>query len=425
MKPKKLWTVLAIAILGLLGLGVWDHSKTESSKNASTEKKVIEFKPEEITSVDIKNPPNADVPVLASVKKVDGSWSLVAPETGPADTAVVDTMIKLLADFTYTKVAGNGEETFAAYGVSEDLARKVSLTKANGEVIHFWFGGKSPVGYSVYVRQSLKPNEVLVANQHLLSATAKTVVDLRSKTIFSMEAANVSSMEFNSLKLSRTSNGWSIKSAAGDYVADASSVDSWLADFLALKATGFTSPSPTDKSLPKLIVSNSKGEILFSGAGGDAAGKLRVIHTQKGLGYDIDGSSKDVLLKSLADFRVKKILDLPVSELSGFKVNGHSFTKAGEKWEEGASGSVKPTGLDAAAFVMDLDFARATAFEKYDKKSSKKPEWTIDLETSKGEKRKFLVFESKSAENVNVGTESQADLMVVPRKVFEKLASAK
>ncbi|MEI8025380.1 MAG: DUF4340 domain-containing protein [Pseudomonadota bacterium] len=425
MRPKKLWIILVITILALLAIGVWDHYKTESSKESSAEKKVVEFKPEDITGIEIKNPVTTDVPAFVSLKKNEGSWALVSPENGAADAAVVDTMIKLLADFTYTKVAGVGEEAFAGYGVSEDAARKVSLTKANGEVIHFWFGGKSPVGYSVYVRQSLKPNEVLVANQHLLSATSKTIVDLRSKTILSMDPANVSSIEFNAMKLSRTSSGWTIKNSTGDFTADASAVDSWLADLLAIKAAGFTNPSPTDKGLPKLIFANSKGEVLFSGAGGEVAGKLRIIHTEKGLGYDIDSASKQVLEKPLADFRAKKVLDLPIAELNAFKVNGHSFKKTGEKWEEGANGSVKPTGVDAAAFVMDLDFARATGFEKNDKKSSKKPEWTIDLETSKGEKRKLFVFESKSTENVNVGTEVQPDLMVVPRKVFEKLASAK
>ena len=425
MRPKKLWIILVVTILALLAVGVWDHSKTQSSKESSVEKKVIEFKPEDITGVEIKNQSIADVPALVSLKKNEGSWALVSPETGAADAAVVDTMIKLLADFTYTKVAGVGEETFAGYGVSEDAARKVSLTKANGEVIHFWFGGKSPVGYSVYVRQSLKPNEVLVANQHLLSATSKTIVDLRSKTIFSMDTASVSSIEFNSMKLNRNSSGWKIKNSTGEFNADSSAVDSWLTDLLALKASGFTSPTAADKGLPKLVFANSKGEVLFNGAGGDIAGKLRVTHTEKSLGFDIDSASKQVLEKPLADFRAKKVLDLPITELSAFKVNGHSFTKAGEKWEEGTNGSVKPSGVDAAAFVMDLDFARATGFEKTDKKSIKKPEWTIDLETSKGEKRKLFVFESKSTENVNVGTEVQPDLMVVPRKVFEKLASAK
>ena len=425
MRPKKLWIILLVAILALLAVGVWDHSKTESGKESAAEKKVLEFKSEDVTGVEIKNPDGSDVPAFVSLKKNEGSWSLISPENGAADAAVVDTMIKLLADFTYTKVAGEGEETFAGYGVTEESARKVSLTKANGEVIHFWFGGKSPVGYSVYVRQSLKPHEVLVANQHLLSATSKTIVDLRSKTIFSIDPASVSSIEINSLKLSRVSSGWTIKNTTGEFTADTSAVDSWLADLLAIKAAGFTSPSTADKALPKLALTNSKGEVLFTGAAGEVAGKLRLIHTEKSLGYDIDSGSKQILQKPLEDFRAKKVLDLPIAELSAFKVNGHSFTKAGEKWEEGSDGSTKPTGVDAAAFVMDLDFARATGFEKNDKKSSKKPEWTIDLETSKGEKRKLFVFESKSTENVNVGTEVQPDLMVVPRKVFEKLASAK
>jgi hypothetical protein len=424
MKPKKLWSVLLTAILALIGIGVWDHQKTKSGNETSTEKKVLEFKPEEVIEVQIKNPPSPEVPAFVSVKKSEGSWSLVSPETGAADAAVIDTMVKLLAEFTYTKVAGNGEASFAGFGVTEDLARKVSLTKANGEVIHYWFGGKSPVGYSVYVRQSMKPEEVLVANQHLLSATSKTVMDLRSKAIFTMDAPSVSTIEFNAMQLSRTSNGWSIKSPSGEFAGDSSAIDSWLADLLAVKATGFSDPSPSEKGLPKLVLTNANKEVVFSGVAGEAQGKLRVVDQTKGTGYDVDGASKPVFEKAISDFRVKKVLDIPIAELATLKVNGHSFKKAGEKWEEGAAEGAKPTGVDAGAFVMDLDFARATGFEKNDKKSSK-PEWTIDLETSKGEKRKLFVFESKSTESVNVGTELQPDLMVVPRKVFEKLASAK
>lgn len=423
---KKLWSILVGVIILLTAIGIWDNSAPEKENGQAAEKKVLEFKPEEVVGVEIKNPPGQEVPQMVSLKKENGTWNLVAPEAGLADGAVLDTMIKLLAEFTYTKVAGEGEGTFVGYGVTEDLARKITLTKASGDKIDYWFGSKSPVGYSVYVRHSIKPTEVLVANQHLLSATSKTVLDLRDKTVFAWNSALATDIEMNDVHLIKSADSnWTLKTAKGSFQADATLVDSWLGELIALKATDFSAPTKEDATLPKFVVKDDKGTVLFSGRAGVKGETIAVVDEVGSKGFKLDTAAKSVFEKKIADFRLKKVLDLPIADLSSVKINSLSFTKNGEKWQENAVDPAKGSGVDAGAFMMDLDFARATEFADPDRKSTKSPEWTIDLETSKGLKRKLLVYETKSPENVAISSEDRPDLMIVPKKVFEKLASAK
>ena len=425
-KNKKLWSILGGIILLLTAVGVWDNSASEKEKTQSAEKKVLEFKPEDVVAVEIKNPPGGEVPQMVGLKKEGGAWNLLAPEAGLADGAVIDTMIKLLADFTYTKVAGDGESTFAGYGVTEELARKITLTKMSGDKIDYWFGSKSPVGYSVYVRHSLKPTEVLVANQHLLSATSKTVIDLRDKSIFTWNSATASDIEMGDIHLMKKADaGWTLTGNKATLPADGTLVDSWLGELIALKAIEFSAPNKEDSSLPKLIVKDDKGVVLFNGRAGAIGESVRVVDEAGSRGFKLDGAAKSVFGKKVADFRLKKVLDLPIADLNSVKINSMSFTKTGEKWQENSADPAKGSSVDAGAFVMDLDFARATDFADRDKKSPKSPEWTIDLETSKGAKRKLLVYDTKSPENVAIGSEDRPDLMIVPKKVFDKLASAK
>ena len=235
MKPKKTWGILAFVILAIVGLGLWDHKKTERESETSKDSKVFNFKSQEISGIEVTNPNSSEFAPKISLSKESSGWLITYPERFTADSAAVDMMLNLLSDLTYSKVAGSGVDRFEVFGVSDALARKIRLTKSNGEMIDIWIGAKAPLGFSVYIRQSARPDEILVANQHVLSATGKNLDDFRDKTVFHFEKDQVTSINFGGIRLSKAEQKWTLISSEGSFLADEASVATWLSDLNSVK----------------------------------------------------------------------------------------------------------------------------------------------------------------------------------------------
>lgn len=420
MKPRKTWGALALVLAGILALAYWDQRKTSEESKDSKEQKIFDFNAKDITGIDISNSSGSEYAPHIALKKDGNIWSLSEPEVAPADSAAVEMMVNLLADLTYSKIAASGEDRFEAFGVTDSSARNIQLTKANGENIRIWIGAKSPVGYSVYIRHSLKAGDIYLANQHVLSATAKNVNDLKDKTVFRFEKDNIEAIQFGPIGLVKSDGKWSVKNQDSSFSADSQAIETWLSDLIAIKATDMGSKlSKTDK-LQELVLTGSGGGIVFKGRAATLIDNVKVVNSDSSLVYTIDNNVKSVFEKKVDDFRQKKLLELATADINKVDINGDIFGKEGETWK-----SVGASNTDISALLMDLDFARASSFTATTKAISKNLKWTISIETSKGEKRVFKIYSAESTADYLVSHESTPDLMVIGKKSFEKLESVK
>ena len=59
-------------------------------------------------------------------------------------------------------------------------------------------GGKAPVGYDVYLKTDHSP-EVLMGSQHLLTSTAKSLYELRDKSLVKIDESQLQTLTYKRL----------------------------------------------------------------------------------------------------------------------------------------------------------------------------------------------------------------------------------
>ncbi len=174
----------------------------------------------------------------ARLSRTEKGWEVVEPLHYPADELNADGMTTALAELSSEKEIPS-PEALAVYGL-DATARVVRFTAAGKEHV-LRVGKKTPVGSDTYVAADDSPR-VFVVPTYRANAFLRSLDELREARILRFDRDSIERIELSwpggGVTLARQEGSWRLQ-APLQGAADASTVDTLLANLAYLRATGF------------------------------------------------------------------------------------------------------------------------------------------------------------------------------------------
>ena len=301
-----------------------------------------------------------------SLSKDQGrDWQILTPLKTAADQAAVRSLLMRLKDAERLRVIDEQPSALEQYGLAP-AAVSLRIT-ASGVVHEVDFGTDSPVGASSYVRvlpaagtaspAGPPPAPVLLVPREVKEAVDKNLFDLRTKELFDLSAADVTSVELRYpdqptplIRLERQAappavearpHGWRVV-APIHAAADDGVVQSLVDQVSSLRATAIFDDGKTNKlkelTKPKaeitLQVGGKSDEVKFYFPLSEEA--AYAVTTPDAPLYQVDRESVLQLEKSLFDLRDKRIVEMDPEKVQRLQVDreGESYqlNRRGEDW---------------------------------------------------------------------------------------------
>src|SRR5581483_11453957 len=127
MKPTGL--LVAVALLAVLGGLTWWSNKKQASagKTSDTTTKILSIPSDQVQELRLKKPGET-----VDVRQQNGKWQLTQPETLPADSDAVTTMVSSLSSLTADTVVDAKASDLSPYGL-QNPGLDVEIVKKDGK----------------------------------------------------------------------------------------------------------------------------------------------------------------------------------------------------------------------------------------------------------------------------------------------------
>jgi hypothetical protein len=300
--------IVAVVVLATLG-GVlyWSqhHRPAEESTAVptSTAPVILKVNPADMAELVIKQ----KEPV--TLKKTNGKWEITEPKSYPADQEAVAGLLSALSGLNADRVVEEKASDRKQYGL--DPAQVELDISGKGGTQQLLLGDDTPAGGDVYAALATDPRVFTVAS-YSKSSLAKTLNDLRDKSLLTLSADKVSRVELlkkgEAMAFDRTKDGWQILKPSSS-PADSAAVNELVNTLTnarmdlstttdAAAAFGHATPLATakmtgDAGMQSLEVRKNKDDYF---AKSSAVAGI----------YKVDPSLGQALDKKIEDFRQKK-----------------------------------------------------------------------------------------------------------------------
>jgi hypothetical protein len=388
MKPKGL--LIAVALLAVLGGGLWWSNKQEAkkadSKSATDLVKVLAIPFADVKEVRVQRP---GAEALA-VAKPAGQWQIVAPQTFPADPLVTVQFVETASTLNADKVIEEKAGDLAPYGLNNP-SMTVIVTRKDGKTDTLLVGDETPTGSGTYAK--------LVGNARvftLASATKagleKTVADLRDKRLLTFDSDKLTRVELNAKGQAvefgkNNQNEWQILKPR-PLRADGSQVE----DLIRKLKDAKMDLSVTAEDARKGAAAFASGAKVATATVTDASGNQSLeIRRDKDKNYyakssvvagvfKVAAELGDGVDKAADDFRNKKLFDFGFSDPNKVEFNKAVYAKSGEKWT--ASGKQ----MDSSAVQNLIDKLRELSAIKFLDKAAGDPAVELAVTSNDGKR---------------------------------------
>ncbi|MBC7661708.1 MAG: DUF4340 domain-containing protein [Chitinophagaceae bacterium] len=369
MKLKGFTTPLAIllVLLVLAGLAFWDEKKTGTDKIAKDQKgKLFDFKIEDITSIAVVNP--AAIPAQWTLKKEAGTWKVNGPIDYPADGEGIERFLKIIVDSRSEREFERSDKDLKAFGLDHPQL-SYNLTDKDGKTYIFAIGGKSPTGYSSYLMTSNTEHLYLV-NQYMLTATNKTLLDFRNRSLFIPKISEIVMVEMicpgqPPIKIIRNDKDWEIQTpfvAKGDTTEMSKVLNGWD----QVRVVGFIdSPVPALRSALTEIGKGTKeyAKVVF-GRRDQTKQELAILENNGKLYVkfsndvfaELDKNQIDSLKRSAIDVQDRSMFSYVSSDVTELMVDAKHYHKVDKRWVEGPENKRADY---VQGILVSLEFAKA------------------------------------------------------------------
>jgi hypothetical protein len=300
--------IVAVVVLATLG-GVlyWSqhHRPAEESTAVptSTAPVILKVNPADMAELVIKQ----KEPV--TLKKTNGKWEITEPKSYPADQEAVAGLLSALSGLNADRVVEEKASDRKQYGL--DPAQVELDISGKGGTQQLLLGDDTPAGGDVYAALATDPRVFTVAS-YSKSSLAKTLNDLRDKSLLTLSADKVSRVELlkkgEAMAFDRTKDGWQILKPSSS-PADSAAVNELVNTLTnarmdlstttdAAAAFGHATPLATakmtgDAGMQSLEVRKNKDDYFAKSSAVDGI-------------YKVDPSLGQALDKKIEDFRQKK-----------------------------------------------------------------------------------------------------------------------
>lgn len=357
--------ILAGVLLTLGGLATWDEWQTKKDeKQKETENRLLTLDPSAVTGLNLSIR-DGQSPVDISLVKDAEKWSITTPVKASADQQAVDNLLTTLKDYKFEKDVGSAEGNLSTFGLDQPR-RKIQL-KHGDQTTTLLVGSNTPVGYSVYSWIE-GTKDVKVGSQHLAVSTARTLHDLRNKSISDLDVSKVTG-----LKLTRPGRQVvELKKVNGQFeiirpeplAADQSAVRNFINDIAKSSGTEFFDNPEARLTAP--FRGKQLAAVQLDAEGAPATtlqfalvdGKVRVWAGGASPVIQLADDMKGKLEKSSSDLRDRKIFSFAGEKVTSLKVDGKSFVKKNGEWLETSANGEQPA-QKVRSLIVDLEFAKA------------------------------------------------------------------
>jgi hypothetical protein len=403
MKNLRLIGILSVLLVGLGLIATWDEWKTKKDQDQEkTKNRVAKFSETQIERLEYvskpfdeandqgesKQPTQGVQVVSFELSRSDNKWKVISPLNTEADQNVVSTTISSILEYAFTEVVGEGEANFDKFGL-KDPTRAITfhVKDASGErPVQSWtiyIGNKVPVGYNVYFRTS-DSNKIYMGSQHLLLATAKTLFEVRDKTVVNFKPDEIKKFYFSKtgespVEIQKKESTYQLVTPE-NWELDPQDFTDYLNYLGGLKAIGFIDFISTEM---ESLINHPDFEISWTPENGPQGGlkfgskdnKFWVIRDKTAI--EISEADFKKMNRKKEDFRSKKVFGLKPLDMVRVEIDGAKFERKGGLWyrqediakvddQQKAKSEDKSSQLKdvehIAAFMADLDFLKADRF---------------------------------------------------------------
>ncbi len=220
------------------------RGRAEREETERQESLLLLFEAEEIVGLSI----TTDEGTVQAAKS-DGTWRITAPVEVAANSTAIETIVDNVSQATHQRLVVEAAEDLQPFGLAEPVATLL-FERADGDPLRLAIGKNTPVGASVYATVGDDQN-IYSAMSALRDDVAKTLFDLRDRSVMSFAAADVHRLEVQRddlhAVLARNGESWSAEVPfAGS--ADADSIDDLLGALESAQAAAFVSDGAPDET---------------------------------------------------------------------------------------------------------------------------------------------------------------------------------
>jgi|SRR5579871_363340 len=364
MKPKGL--LIAVAVLAVLGGLTWWSNKKQASANKSTDTatKILSIPSDQVQEIRLKKPAET-----IDVKQQNGKWQLTQPESLPADSDAVTTMVSSLSSLNADTVVDAKAADLAPYGLQHPTV-DVQIIKKDGKTDNLLVGDETPTGSGSYAKLANDPRVFTIAS-YVKGNFDKTPNDLRDKRLLTFDSDKLTRVELMSngqdMEFGKNNqNEWTILKPK-PYRADGSQVDTLVTNLKDAKMD----LSEDEKKAAAAFASGTK--VATASVSDNQGNQTLEVRKDKdsyygkstavaGI-YKLAGETGKNLDKKVDDFRNKKLFDFGFSDPSKIELKNATYTKSGDKWMSGSKTMDNSTVQNLIDKLRDLT---ATKFEETD-----------------------------------------------------------
>lgn len=326
------------------------------------------------------------------LKKTGNDWSIVEPVTDLADNFPVNAMASAIATTKQERIVDESAKDLEQYGLKVPTM-KITVRKDSSSPEQVALIGKStPVGYSVYAKTA-QGNAVLKMPKSLTAAFAKSVKDIRNKTILTINRYEMGEVEMHTPKgeilLKNEKDVWSL--SRENLPADVTETNKLLNAIVDMKAIDFASNDGKDlgkfnlSSPPiKITLTKAKENTKFSVSIGKVGDKVYVKRDDRKTVYVVDKENFDKINKGPADIRSFEVANFNRFDVKRIKLergkDSLDLTKEKEGWKIATEPTVKLDDAKVDSILAKLQEARIAKYlgEK-DKKLVGDPKLVVRL----------------------------------------------
>jgi hypothetical protein len=323
--------VVALALGGYI-LFVENKSAPAGDTSAVKKDKVFTADSSKLEEIVLK----AESGETTTLRKKNGVWEIVAPETMTADSGEIGQLLSNLESLEVNSVVDEKPAEVKDFGL--DPPRFTVAFKAEGAAapMQLQVGKKTPTGGDLYARVEGQPRVFLI-NGFLEGSFNKTPFSLRDKTIltFDRDKADALTLEKTgspTLAFAKKGENWRLTTPYGAR-AESGTVDGLIGKLAQAKMTSFETADGTkdlkkyglDKPQATAIVGagSARSTLVIGGKKDD--GSLYARDLSRPAVFTVEGSMLDDLDKKAEDVRKKEIF-----EFRAFNAHSLEFTYGGK-----------------------------------------------------------------------------------------------
>src|SRR5580704_3804048 len=323
-------------LLVLIGLGAYIHFVTNKRSGEDTgpkkEKVFAGVEPDKIEELKVKSE-SGDV---TSLKKVSGTWQIVAPVSAPAAESEIIGLTSALGQMEIVRVIDENPTDLKDYGLANpriEVEFKSGEGKPSGRIL---VGDKTPTGANLYAKRNDEKRVFLIADFQD-SSLNKSTFNLRDKTLIKIARDKVDGVEVDvsgkPIQFAKDGSDWKITKPIAAR-ADFSSVEGLMGriETAQMKSIVTDQASPADLKKygldkPEVSITISQGSaravVELGGKSGEDAVYARDV--SKASVVTLDKSLADDLKKGVDDYRRKDVF-----EFRAFNATRVEFTRGSQ-----------------------------------------------------------------------------------------------